>query len=114
MVFVLRYLVGLISTLLCDVPFTWQPRATVMLVKKVWYLRNIYYFAVRKNRKNIATIKYPKNAKKLVTVPLKFLILSINILLLLGVISYVRFLLPIFLSDSCGVFIDLKKALNTR
>ena len=45
-------------------PFTWQPRATVMLVKKVWYLRGIYCsFAVRENLKNIATLKYSQWTK---------------------------------------------------
>ena len=43
----------------------------------------------------------------------KLLILSINISRLFGVISYVRFLLPKFLSDYYGVFIDLKKAFDT-
>ena len=59
----LNYL-NYLSTLLRDVPFTWQPRATVMLVKKVWYLRRIYCsFAVRENLNNIATIKYSHETK---------------------------------------------------
>ena len=31
-----------ISTLLHDVAFTWRPRAAVMLVQKVWYLKGIF------------------------------------------------------------------------
>ena len=89
---------------------------TVTLVKKVWYLRGIYCsFAVRKKLNNVATIKYSNNANKPVKIKVlhKLLVLSINISRLFGVISYVRFLLPKFLSDYYGVFIDPKKAFDT-
>ena len=84
-----------------------------MLVNKVCYLRGIY-FAVRKKTSiillQLSTQTTRTNQSKVLH---KLLILSINISRLLGVISYVRFLNSsfIFLSDSCGVFIDLKKAL---
>ena len=86
---------------------------TVVLVKKVWYLRGIYCFAMRKNLNNLLRLSTQTTRTNQSKVLHKFLIFSINILRLLGVISYVRFLLPIFLSDSCGVFIDLEKAFDT-